>query len=162
MNRNSCCLLVPRQPKMTLPSPWFRFFLFPYIVHFFHASYPLKKAALSCWTSWFQSSTSSCTHLAWSRCHQLSRRVMGHRIPLMDSSAGVPKITLGEFCFRCSHGLRCFHFGKFWCQSFRMDLSFVVDYSSMFFWQRWFWLVVGFFGSFDVDHLMDTWSIEQC
>ena len=40
----------------------------------------IEKTALSCWTSWFQSSTSSCTHLAWSRCHHLRRRVMGHRI----------------------------------------------------------------------------------
>ena len=106
----TCTEAAQNDTAITLVS----FLLFPYTAHFFRASYPLKKTALSCWTSWFQSSTSSCTHLAWSRCHHWV--VESWDIGSVDGftgSAGVPKITLGEFCFRCSHGLRCFHSGSF-------------------------------------------------
>ena len=119
-------------------------FLFPYTAHFFHASYRLKKPlwVVGLRGSNHQRHPARTLHGAAVIICVVDRSVDGFTM----GCAGVPKITLGEFCFRCSHDLRCFHFGSFDVNLFGWIWVLWLITAPCFFWQRWFWLVVGFFG----------------
>lgn len=98
-----------RQPRMILSSPWFRLFFLIYIPVISFTSHIHWKNTL--WVVGLRGSNHQ-RHPARTLHGQLGPSFAsshGTSDPLMDFrwwTAGVPQITLGEFCFRCSHGLR--------------------------------------------------------
>lgn len=140
---------------MTLPSPWFRFFCFhiPCISFTPHIHWKKKRSEL---LDFVVPIINVILHApCMEPLSSLSRRVMGHRIRWWIRPQECRKLLWENFVLDAAMALDVFIL-EFWCQSFRMDLSFVVDYSSMFFlakmilvscwflWIIWCWSFDGY------------------